>query len=158
MKEQTAGDIMTAPAVTVPRDASLQEAADRMLDREVGSLVVVDGNGQAVGIITDSDFSARPAFVPFSAFRSRKLLGEWLGKENAEQIYEKARERRVEEIMSEPVRSVDLEDAVDRVIEVMMDADVKHVPVLDEGGRPVGMVARHDLLKMLASGRGLAVR
>lgn len=158
MKEHAARDIMTSPAVTVARTASLEEAAEKMLDREIGSLVVVDESGKAVGIITDSDFSARPAHIPFSTFRSRKLLGRWLGEKNAEQIYEEARSRSVEEIMRTPPRSVELDDSVDRVLEVMLDKGIKHVPVLDEGGRPVGMIARHDLLKMLASARGLAVR
>lgn len=158
MNERTARDIMTSPAVTVSRTASLEEAADTMLDREVGSLVVTEESGKAVGIVTDSDFAAKPAHIPFSTFRSRKLLGEWLGSENAEEIYEEAREQRVEEVMTTPLHSVDLSDSVDRILEVMLDHDVKHVPVVDEGGRPVGMVARHDLLKMLASSRGMRVR
>lgn len=158
MTEQTARDIMTAPAVTVGRTASLEEAAEKMLDREVGSLVVVEESGAAVGIVTDSDFTAKPARIPFSTFRSRKLLGEWLGRQNAEEIYEEARSVDVEAIMSTPLQSVELDDSLDRVLEIMFDHDVKHVPVLDEGGRPVGMVARHDLLKMLASSRGLMAR
>ncbi len=158
MKDQAAQDIMTSPAVTVSREASLEEAADAMLDREVGSLVVVDESGQAVGIITDSDFSAKPAHIPFSTFRSRKLLGEWLGEENAEDIYDEARSRSVEEVMSSPLHSVELSSTVDRILETMLERDVKHVPILDEGGRPVGMVARHDLLKMVASSRGLISR
>ena len=158
MKEQTARDIMSSPAVTVNRTATLEEAADKMLDREIGSLVVVEESGKAVGIVTDSDFAAKPAHIPFSTFRSRKLLGEWLGKQNAEEVYDEARELSVEEVMSTPLHSVELGDAVDRILEIMFDRDVKHVPVLDEGGRPVGMVARHDLLKMLASSRGLVAR
>lgn len=157
MTERTARDIMTSPAVTVSRTTSLEEAADTMLDREVGSLVVVEESGKAVGIVTDSDFSARPASIPFSTFRSRELLAQWLGKQNAEEIYDEARELNVEEIMTTPLHSVELSGSLDRVLEIMLDQDVKHVPVLDEGGRPVGMVARHDLLKMLASSRGLMV-
>lgn len=155
MKTQTVRDIMTAPAVTVTREISLEDAAETMLDREIGSLVVVDGSGKAVGIVTDSDFGARPARVPFSTFRSRKLLDKWLGKENAEEIYEEARATTVGEIMRSPLRTVELEASIDRVLEVMLDHDVKHVPVVDDGGRAVGMVARHDLLKMLAKSRGL---
>ena len=158
MKEQTARDIMTSPAITVSREATLEEAADTMLDREVGSLVVVEESGKAVGIVTDSDFAAKPAHIPFSTFRSRKLLGEWLGKQNAEDIYDEARHLTVSRIMCSPLHSVELGDPVDRILEIMLDRGIKHVPVLDEGGRPVGMVARHDLLKMMASSRGLVAR
>lgn len=155
MKDRTARDIMTAPAVTTTRETSLEDAAEKMLDREIGSLVVVEASGKAVGIVTDSDFAARPARVPFSTFRSRKLLDKWLGKENAEEIYEEARSTTVAETMRSPLRTVELEDSVDRVLEVMLDHEIKHVPVVDDGGRPVGMIARHDLLKMLARARGL---
>ena len=158
MKEQTARDIMRSPAVTVNRTATLEEAADTMLDREVGSLLVVDDSGKVVGIVTDSDFAAKPAHIPFSTFRSQKLLGAWLGKKNAEEVYDEARSRGVDQVMSSPVHSVELDDAVDRILEIMLDHDVKHVPGVDEGGRRVGMVARYDLLKMLASSRGLVTR
>lgn len=112
----------------------------------------------AAGIVTDSDFSAKPARIPFSTFQSRKLLGEWLDKQNAEEVYDEARTLAVEEIMSTPLHSVELDDPLNCILVIMFAHDVKHVPVLDEGARPVGMVARHDLLKMLASSRGLTAR
>jgi CBS-domain-containing membrane protein len=51
----TAKDVMTSPPVTVAPDASIVEAA-RALDRHhVRRLVVTDGDGRLVGIITRSD-------------------------------------------------------------------------------------------------------
>lgn len=64
------------------------------------------------------------------------------------------KEKTARDIMTSPA----LSDPIDRVLEVMLSEEIKHVPVLDEGGRPVGMIARHDLLKMLASERGLVSR
>ncbi|MCX4472888.1 inosine 5'-monophosphate dehydrogenase [Micromonospora sp. MW-13] len=50
-----AGDLMTAPAVTVAPDASLVEAARLMTDRRVKRLPVVDDLGRLVGIVTRGD-------------------------------------------------------------------------------------------------------
>jgi CBS domain-containing protein len=51
----TAGDLMTSPAVTIRPDASVVEAA-RALDRQhVRRLVVIDGDGNLVGIVAPPD-------------------------------------------------------------------------------------------------------
>lgn len=148
MIEQTAKDIMSAPAVTVGPDTSMEEAAGIMLEEDLGSLLVVDDRGQLVGIVTDSDFSAREAGVPFSAFRAPQLLGRWLGKEGVSEIFEEARERPVAEIMTGRVHTVEEDDSLRTILDVMLEHDVKHVPVVGPEG-PVGMVARHDLLRLL---------
>lgn len=140
--------IMSAPPVTIAPSASLSEAAELMLDRSVGSLLVVDSDGQLIGIVTDSDFAARRAGIPFSTLRRPQVLGEWLGEEGVERVYEEAQRRTVGEVMSAQVHSVTAEDSVEHVLRTMLERDVKHVPVVEEG-RAVGMIARHDLLKMM---------
>ncbi len=50
-----AGDLMTSPAVTVPLDARLTDAARTMHERNLRRLVVVDDRGKIAGIVTRSD-------------------------------------------------------------------------------------------------------
>ncbi|GAB3679941.1 hypothetical protein GCM10028857_01950 [Salinarchaeum chitinilyticum] len=50
----TVRDVMVDAVATVSPDASIRDAADRMADRDVGSLVVTD-DGETVGILTQSD-------------------------------------------------------------------------------------------------------
>ncbi|MFC5905866.1 CBS domain-containing protein [Streptacidiphilus monticola] len=51
----TAGDLMTAPAVTVHADATLAEAARVMAVRRVKRLPVVDAEGVLVGVVSRGD-------------------------------------------------------------------------------------------------------
>jgi CBS-domain-containing membrane protein len=51
----TAGDLMTAPAVTIGPDAPVAEAARLMYDRRVKRLPVVTGAGLLVGIVSRVD-------------------------------------------------------------------------------------------------------
>lgn len=148
MEQLTASDIMTAPARTVTEGTTLAEAAEIMLDEGIGSLLVVDDDGRLVGILTDSDFGSSEGSVPFSTFRAPRLMDRWIGADGVESIYEEARRRSVVEIMSSPVHTVQAGDSLRQLLDLMMRRDVKHVPVL-EGDRPVGMVARHDLLKVV---------
>jgi CBS domain-containing protein len=50
-----ASDLMTSPAITVPSDTSLGEAAHVMHERNVRRLVVVDARGRIAGIVSRSD-------------------------------------------------------------------------------------------------------
>ena len=45
----------------------------------------------ALGVVSLSDFVAKPAPVPFSALRLPQLFGRWLPKEGVEQVYRDAR-------------------------------------------------------------------
>lgn len=148
MKQLTATDLMSSPVRTVPPDTTMYEAAEIMLDEGIGSLVIVGDDGRVAGILTDSDFGSSQSGVPFSTFRAPTLLHRWIGEEGVEQIYQEARRRRVAEIMTERVHTVQADSSLRDILDVMLRRDIKHVPVL-RGDEPVGMVARHDLLKVI---------
>lgn len=152
-KEQPVSDnsllrIMTRPPITIRPEASLVDAAELMLDQKVGSLLVVDSAGRLIGIVTDSDFAAKPVGIPFSTLRRPQVLGEWLGADGVDRIYQEACRRTVAEVMTVHVHAVAADSGVETVLRLMMDQDIKHVPVVDDG-KPLGMIARHDLLKMM---------
>lgn len=148
MKELTATDVMSSPVRTVPTGTTLDEAAEIMLDEGIGSLVIVDDENRVAGILTDSDFGSSESGVPFSTFRAPTLLRRWIDEKGVEKIYQEARRRQVEEIMTKRVHTVQDDTSLRDILDVMLRRDIKHVPVL-RGDEPVGMVARHDLLRVI---------
>jgi len=54
MRAVAVGDVMSAPAVTIGPDASVQEAAQAMAEQRIGCLPVVEA-GRLVGILTETD-------------------------------------------------------------------------------------------------------
>jgi CBS domain-containing protein len=50
------GELMSSPALTVPLEASLGEAARRMRDARVHRLVAVDDDGRPVGVLAAMDY------------------------------------------------------------------------------------------------------
>jgi CBS domain-containing protein len=50
-------EVMTGSVVTARADAPVREVAEIMRERNVGSVVLVDGDGEAVGFITDRDLA-----------------------------------------------------------------------------------------------------
>lgn len=65
-------------------------------------------------------------------------------------ILQEARATRVEEIMTAPVHAVGPEASLRQALEVVLAYEINRVPVVDEEGRLLGVLARFDLLKALA--------
>lgn len=143
-----AREIMSSPAITIPDTATLEQAAKAMVEQRVGGLPVVDADGRLVGFITGSDFAAKEHGVPFSVFRAPQILGQWIGHDDIERIYENARKLLVRDFMSRPPVWAGEDDSVERVTRLMMERDINRI-VIARDGRPVGIVARHDLLRFL---------
>ena len=53
--ERTVGDIMSTPVVSATASETIAAAAARMREQKVGSVVIVDGDGRATGILTERD-------------------------------------------------------------------------------------------------------
>jgi len=142
-------EIMRQPVVVIHKDASLQEAALMMLQNDLRGIPVVDDGGNICGFISVSDYLAKDKCLPFSRFRAAQLFGKWVPTEGIEQIYEEARTISVKQIMSTPVFTVPEDATVEHVIDLMIHHRLSRIPVVRDQ-KPVGIVARYDLLKMMA--------
>jgi CBS domain-containing protein len=117
----TIADIMTRSIATVRRDETLQAAAARMQEMDVGSLPVLDGKAVA-GMVTDRDIAVRgvaAGMIPQEAL--------------------------VADVMSAEVRFCRADDSVDRVMAEMGELQVRRLPVLDANDEIVGIVALADV-------------
>ena len=143
-------DIMTVPVVTVKAEQTLEEAAQLMLDKHVGGIPVVDDEGKVIGMVTESDYSAKEHAIPFSRIYAPQLFGEWMSEEGIEKAYEAARNITVDKIMTAPVITISPEDTLAEAVRKMLERRIHRV-VVAEDGVPVGIVSRHDLLKLVVS-------
>ena len=136
-------DIMTRELAVANRNTTLAEVATMMRDEDTGVIPVVDyaangadpttaperrtgGNGynqgRLVGLITDRDIVVR-------SVADGKDCGS----------------TRAEEIMSTDVHTARPHDRVVDVIHKMGDKQVRRIPVVNEGGKLLGMVSMGDI-------------
>ncbi|MGF6232078.1 CBS domain-containing protein [Inquilinus ginsengisoli] len=121
-------EVMTSDvAVVRPRD-SVRHAAQRMDELNVGSLPVCDGK-RLVGVITDRDITVR-------------VTAAGLDPEDTE----------VSNAMSQDVRWCWADDDVEEVSELMGEAQIRRVPVINADKQLVGMVSLGDLSTKHAPG------
>jgi CBS domain-containing protein len=113
-------DIMTRSVAVVGRDETLQAAARRMREMDVGALPVTDGKA-LVGMVTDRDITVRGV---------------------AEGMV--AQESLVSDVMTEEVRWCRPDDTIAQVMAQMGDEQLRRLAVLDASNEIVGIVALGD--------------
>lgn len=143
-----ARDIMTRPVITAQEDSTLEQIARTMMEHRIGGVPIVDSDGRLCGIVTESDFTEKERFVPFSTFRAPQLFGDWFSPEGIDKVYRSARQIAARDVMTRSVATAVENASIHEIMTLMVRYDVNRIPILRDG-RPVGIVARRDLLKMM---------
>jgi CBS domain-containing protein len=117
-----AQELMTTAPVCCTPESSVREAAHLMREHDCGCIPVVErGTMRLIGVVTDRDIACR-------------CVADGRGSDT-----------RVSEVMTTDPRSCHPEDDVAAVEQLMMQAQVRRVPVVDAQGDCVGMIAQADL-------------
>jgi len=123
-------EIMSTKLETIDVTENAQQAAKKMNDKRISSVLVVDGDkqsGEPIGIVTERDLVIRVCAVGTSS----KEVG-------------------IREIMSSPIATVEPQATVETAADLMLSNKVRHLLVVDEQTRkPVGIIAPSDLNKYL---------
>ena len=145
----TAADLMSDPVVTLPKEMSLQGAAHMLSRFSISGAPVVDGNGRCIGVLSTTDFVSWAEKGEGAAKRSR--AGSCCAH-TAWQVLdiETIPEGEVSRYMTaNPVTASPVTRIAD-LARMMTDAHIHRVIVVDEQGRPVGVVSSTDILAALA--------
>jgi CBS domain-containing protein len=129
-------EIMSKNLATVQMNASVQEVARLMAERDIGFVPIVDQSGRAVGTVTDRDITIR-VVAKGQDPRSAKL-SDFGGNE---------------------VVCCAQEDDVDRARQLMQERKVQRILVCDAQKKPVGVISLQDLSQSESEGEvGQTVR
>ena len=109
--------------VTISRHALLGDALQRMVDEEIGALIVTDEKQQIVGILTERDYLTKVVGV----------IGDYAHQP-------------LESIMTPNPESVGPDDSFAYVLQRMDIGGYRHLPVV-ENGRPVGIISVRDVIR-----------
>lgn len=141
--------VMRTPVVVIQENTTLEEAARTMLQHDLRGIPVINEQGKICGFLSVSDFMAKDKSFALARFHAPQLFGDWMPSEGVEKLYEEARTKTVSEIMSHCVVKVTEDDSIEEVIELMLYRKLNRIPVVRDD-IPVGIIARYDLLKLVA--------
>ena len=109
---------------SVSSDTSVFEALKLMADKNAGAVMVIDG-GKVMGILSERD-----------CVRRVDLMGRT------------SRETKVKDIMTSKVLYVEGGQSLDECVAIMIDKNIRHLPVYDDG-KLTGLISVRDALKEL---------
>ena len=123
----TVRDIMRKKLETIEEMASVQEAAKKMKDKNVSSLVVVDEKGKPQGLLTERDLVRKICIddVHTSAVTNK-------------------------EIMSSPLITIDSQSLPSIAADMMLQNNVRHLLVVDakyDVNKPIGIITPLDFTR-----------
>ncbi|CCQ91836.1 conserved hypothetical protein, contains CBS-domains [Nitrospina gracilis 3/211] len=121
-------DYMSSPVITIPETNTIKDAAEFMHEKQVGSLVVVNGK-KPVGIVTETDFA-------------RKVVAKGLDPKTA----------KVGDIMTTPLQTIDCHESVLDANKLMAKKKIRHLVVMDKE-ELVGIVTVHNLVHYFSNPR-----
>jgi signal-transduction protein with cAMP-binding, CBS, and nucleotidyltransferase domain len=118
-------DIMSTRLESIRTSESAKEAAKKMLDKNVSSLIVVDEDGQAIGIITERDI-ARGVCI-------HDVL---------------SKEFKVHHLMTSPLSTIDPSLSAEMAANRMLQDKVRHL-IVKEDDKTVGIVTATNFIDYL---------
>lgn len=124
------GELMTQKIETIGTLSSAQEAAKKMRDNNVSSLVVIDDiNNKPTGIVTERDLVRKVCVNDRSS--SKNML--------------------IKNIMSSPLVTIDARLPVEAAADIMIQNKVRHLLVVENNdiNRPLGIVTPTDFVAYL---------
>ncbi len=147
---------MTTDVLCVRADDAVPDAVRRLVEMGVDGAPVLDDDGNLVGMLSASDVMVQGArlHLPtvFTLFgMSAELPGE---AARYDRDLERALASKVADLMTRDPRTIDVGASVADAATIMHDEEVSRLPVLDESGRVVGIVARGDVLRYLIGDSG----
>jgi CBS domain-containing protein len=117
-------DMMTKKIESIEGSASVQEAAKKMKNTNVSSLLVIDGEGNPQGLVTERDLVRKVCINDVSTSRVTN-----------------------KEIMSSPIITIDSKSSASSAVNRMLRNNVRHLMVVDENltNKPIGIITPLDL-------------
>ena len=120
---QSIKDVMSSDPCTIDADKSVAYAAKMMRDEDVGLAPIVEGD-KLIGMLTDRDIAIR-------------VVAEG---QDPDQVT-------VREVASKQVVTIDPQQDLDEALRIMAKHQVRRLPVVEEDGRLVGVVAQADVAR-----------
>jgi CBS domain-containing protein len=131
-----AADIMTTSVVTVPPSATLKSVARLLVERDISAMPVLDETGSLVGMISEAD-------VMHLQLHEDPRRHVRVPQDSGARVAELA-----SDVMTVDVLAIPPDHDVADVAQLMLDRQVRSLPVVDAGS-VVGIVSRRDVLRVL---------
>lgn len=138
-------DVMTPSPQRAGATTPASEVVRTLLSGQFNGIPVVDDLDRPIGIITQGDLITR------GEMPVRLGLLHPLGQENLDAVLKQMANTTARQIMTAPVVTVAEDNLLSEAVDLMLKNKLKRLPVVDAGGRLVGVLARLDVFRTITT-------
>lgn len=153
LRERPVRQLMTTDVVTFGPQDNVRDAMREMLVRDVDAAPVVDADRRVVGVISTADLIVQESTLHLPAVIA--ILGATITlpweQDRFEEDLEKALGARVEEVMAHHPITVAPHASLETAATLMHEHGVSRLPVVDDDGVLVGLLARGDIVRAIVA-------
>lgn len=149
-----AKEIMSAPAISVNENQTLQEVLELLAKHRFSGAPVVDAENRVIGVISDTDiirYSHQINVIPLSN------LSGWISPyadisdlASIRKGYELLTKTKTSQVMTKKVYTVNEDAEANEVAQLMNRRKINRVPVINSEGKLVGIITRADMVQCMA--------
>jgi CBS domain-containing protein len=117
-------DVMVKRIITMDASKAIAEAAKKMAQNEVGSVIIINDKKEIKGIVTERDLV-------------RRVIAKGID----------AKKEKVGKIMTRGIVTVSPDMEIEKAAKLMIREKVKKLPVIDKKGILIGIISEDDMSK-----------
>ena len=125
--EKSVADLEQVTPITVSEETRLDQAVEQMRSARIGCLLVTDSAGKLSGIVSERDFLNRVVLEVTDLEQGR-----------------------IADFMTPDPETIEPERPLGYALQRMMVGDLRHLPLVDEDGRPAGIISSRDVIRHIA--------
>jgi acetoin utilization protein AcuB len=133
---------MVSEILTIDKDATVFEAQEKMADKGIRHLPIVDDDNRLIGIVTDRDIRSA---LPYSLIKEKGSAEE----------RQKLANLKVKDIMTQNPQTIPLTYTIQDALLLIQKKKVGAFPVVDEDGKLQGILSVRDLLRAFINVLGI---
>ncbi|MDK9708569.1 MAG: CBS domain-containing protein [Desulforhopalus sp.] len=141
LTSRKAADLMTRAVLLISQEMALVKAAALLAEKQISGAPVIDAAGKIVGVVSEKDFLKEMGFGATPSFM--QIATHCLNNKSC--MIGNLRNRTVGDIMTKPAITGVAEMTIGEISALFVDRQINRLPIIDGGGRPIGIVTRTDL-------------
>lgn len=143
-------EIMTKDVITVREDDTVEKCANLLMTHGLSGLPVLDKEGKVKGIVTEGDLIRRASRIKGPA--ALEILGGIFYLNSPKKLMEELKKSMgymARDIMTEGVITISPDKEIEDAATLLVQKQIKRLPVIDKEGNLIGIVSRKDIMNHL---------
>lgn len=143
-------DIMTKDVITVTLDDNVEKCASLLIKHNLSGLPVLDESGKLVGIVTEGDLIRRASRIKGPAVL--EVLGGMIYLDSPKKFMDELKSsmgQKAKDVMTKKVVTIEPDQTIEEGATLLVEKNVKRLPVISKEGELVGIVSRRDIMSYL---------